>query len=347
MTAARTQHSTPERTAPQGARAGAAGLRCSGRGGRGFTLIELLIVIAVIGLLIAVLGLVGSRVLTLQKVRYTEAIMRNVTMAIDQFAAANPLRTLYDVEGIWRTRTFGAYPPYQVKPSGVSYALESRHAITGESPPASLAARLQTDFSGQASNGGNAAWVALRTNDPANDDNRALYAYLRAYNPGVLSQVPADALKPLDARAAAGDPNYAERVNPTGNGTTPDSPGAFDVLGFHDAWGVPLDYFLYVRLEYGMKPAELPVYGFFVTDRRPCLRSRGITREAFDTGLADARRWIFSEPFPAPASAAVDGKTGNVGGGANSSRNGWARAVGAGDWEASDADRTSWFGFVP
>jgi len=136
------------------------------------------------------------------------------------------------------------------------------------------------------------------------------------YANSVLTQVPASALKPLSAT-----PEY---VNPAGTGASAGVAGAVDVLGIHDAWGVPMDYFLYVKLELGMT-------GWTVTQRVPVLRSLGISKDVYDVArpagtLSDYKQdWIFSDPFPSPA-AAVNNANGGLPGAGNGSSSGWARA---------------------
>jgi type II secretory pathway pseudopilin PulG len=291
----------------------------------------LLVVIAVIGILIAVIGLVGVRVARGQKVQLTQTIMKNVKLATEQFADQNPLRSIYDrkenrgPDGVWNTAddirpTFGPYPPYQLAnpTQGVAWVLEPGN------PFATLRNRLARDLGGQA--GSPNPWVSDPFGGDNNDDIRALYTYLRLYARDMLAQVPASALKPL---GAVGEYEY---VNPAGTGTAPGTEGLTDVLGINDAWGVPLDYFLYVKLEYALTPSGTPDWR--VTDRIPVLRSRGINREAYDTlkesGQLATRAddWIFSDPFPSPAAAGVNKSTGSItGSGAQAS--GWARAKAA------------------
>jgi prepilin-type N-terminal cleavage/methylation domain-containing protein len=297
---------------------------------RAFTLIELLVVIAVIGILIAAIGLIGTKVAYQHRVTLTQATMRNVKMAIDQFAELDPLRSIYDRKG---AATFGPYPPYMLAggggsapPNTVAQALE---------PPISYGAfdyvlndRLHRDLNNR--EGNYADWAGLRTDH--NDDIRALHAYLRLYASDVLSQVPQTAMRrlPLDANDPTRPPGPPEYVNPTGMGTATNSPGpgAIDVLGIYDAWNVPLDYFLYVKLENTMD-------GWQVTQRIPVLRSWGITAEEYKaeragTDALDPDQWIFSDPFPSPAAAGVIKATGALSG-TGAAASGWARAMGNGD----------------
>ena len=309
---------------------------------RAFTLIEVLIVIAVIGVLIAVLGLVGSRVLRGQKVNLTLATMRGVKLAIDQFATEDPLAGIYNRKA---GPTFGPYPPYQVGGApGSQPPTNVRSAVEPPTPPApmTLAQRLTWDLSGTRTGGANVSWVRLNE----------MYAYLRVFSAGTLALITPAALQPLD-------PNVPEFVNPRGSGTTSGAAGVLDVLGIHDAWGVPLDYFLYVKLEFTLPPAgsgaQLNQAQWRVVERVPVLRSRGIQREVYDNWLnagatgapPDGRdTWIFSDSLPAPV-AQVGWNNGGLppGGPANA---GWARAVGEGDLvtSVSQTDPRA-FGYVP
>ena len=309
---------------------------------RAFTLVEVLIVIVVIGLLIAAIGLVGVKVIHHQKVNFTQSIMRNVRLAIDQFANDNPLGAIYDRKtniSLGIRPTFGPYPPYQLAARGgtcVSGVLEPGGSLPGDY---ALANRFHRDFGNRVGSVQN--FVSWGTVDPpaADLDIRALYTYLRVYANSVLTQVPASALKPLSAT-----PEY---VNPAGTGASAGVAGAVDVLGIHDAWGVPLDYFLYVKLEWG-------ITGWTVTQRVPVLRSLGVSKDVYDVArpagtLSDYKQdWIFSDPFPSPAANQANAafwQTGTLNTNAGT-ENGWARAVGAGDLSVG-GDRESAFGFVP
>ncbi len=302
------------------------------QGGRpAFTLIELLVVIVIIGLLIATIGLVGSRVVRSQREKATQNYMRAITAAIDQFAQTNPLRLTYDTK---RARSFGPYPPYRVQKRVQTKDVAD---VLGPAATVALPTRLLGggDWPGDLRDG--SIWglrdeYQLPPSEPHNDI-RALYIYLRVFGDGVLSQVPERALAPL------GQPG-SEWVQPS---SSPDS--RFDVLGFHDVWGVPLDYLLYVKLEYKLDHTGMK--GWRVTDRRPVLRSRGVPKEVADAGADTRDDWIFSTPLPSPVAAAVNRATGEI----DSSepaprRGGWVRAVGAGDLNPGDPE-TRLFGFVP
>ena len=308
----------------------------------GFTLIELLVVIVILALLISLVTAVASRAIRQQKVRNTQQIMQNVTLAIEQFAAEDPLHEVYGRKG---RETFGKYLPYQLSDVAAGNVNAVSEILEGD-PPGGwgsnlLADRLYRDFGSPA--GGLGDSVQIDNPHDGNDDNRALYAYLRAFSPDSLRLVPEDRLKPLDP----GNPDY---VNPQGNGTTIGSPGLLDVLGIHDAWGVPLDYLLYVKCEWKLyvNASGNTVQGFRVTERMPVLRSRGIKREVYDAWvqsnpddptqrerrLSPPDKWLFSEPFCSPAAQLTDGPDYRQGllpasPSPPSSANGWVRAVGA------------------
>ncbi len=299
-----------------------------------FTLIEVLIVVVVIGVLVSALGIVGMKALRGNKVRQTQSIMSNVRIAIDQFAREAPLASIYNRP---TGPTFGPLPPYMLANHtiGVSATIEPNPGFPG--PDYVLANRLHRDL---ASNPQSSVsnYVYLTANDQRNDDIRALYAYLRVYSPGIVSQIPQSALRPLGTTA--------EYVNPAGNGTNPGAIGLVDVLGIHDAWGVPLDYYLHVKLE-PQFDARAGAAVWRVTDRVPVLRSLGIDREEYDSkvgaGVAfDSSSWIFSEPFPSPPCGAA-GVGGDLVAPAQN-LSGWARAVPQGDLRTGEPHA---FGFVP
>jgi len=283
----------------------------------------------VISILIGAISVVGVKALRSHKVKLTETIMNNVKLAIDQFANQNPLASIYDRPN---ARTFGPYPPYQLKCSG-PYPVP--YTVAGVLEPYDLydpdqnhsyvlADRLHRDLGNRYGNV--ADWVKIDELTQAkrkDDDIRALYVYLKLRAPQALSQVPPTAIKPLD-------PGFPEYVNPTGAGTAPGTNGLIDVLGIHDAWGVPLDYFLYVKLEFGALPGAAGT-GWYIADRRPVLRSRGISREEYDAGVDDPQRWIFSDPFPAPAAKVRNSDGLLTGTGRGCDGCGWARAVALGE----------------
>jgi type II secretory pathway pseudopilin PulG len=303
-----------------------------------FTMIELLVVIVVLALLISLVTAVAAKVIRQQKVRNTEQIMQNVMLAVEQFAAADPLHEVYARKG---RETFGKYPPYQLSDaaSGNSNAVS---VVLEAAPPGGwgsnlLADRLYRDFGSPG--GGLASTVQILDPNDGNDDIRALYAYLRAFSADALSVIPEAALSPLD-------PQRRDYINPRGTGFAVGNTDIIDVLGIHDAWRVPLDYMLYVKCERIMVPGT-PTPSWVVTERRPVVRSRGIEREVYDEWvrshddptqreqrLSPPEKWLFSEPFCSPAAGLTDGPTYTNGilpsspSPANAA-NGWARAVAA------------------
>lgn len=332
-------------------------------GGRAFTLVELMVVVVIMSVLIGLIAVVGMRAVRHHKVTYTRTIMKSVHMAIDQFATEGPLRSRYDRAD---AQTFGPYPPYMLagggggtSPYAVANLVEPydpafKDGFSG-SPTYTLANRLWRDL------GAAQQTVTDWTNLPGgrvdgNDDIRALYTYLRVYSPGVLAQIPERQMRPLD-------PANAEYVFPTGTGASA-TRLPVDVLGITDAWDVPLDYFLYVKLEWSPRAAGSVGGGtgyWRVADRIPVLRSRGVTAEEYavqqsDPESVDASKWIFSVDFPSPraypgsATFRKDGLMPSLPTGQPGSDNGWVRAVGQGDDDPGGtlpADSPSLFGFVP
>ena len=277
----------------------------------GFTLVELLIVITVVGILISIILVVSSRVASQQKTALTRALAQQLETAIDGFAAANPLRTVYDRA---ESKTFGPYPPYSLhRPSGtadtVASVLEPSHAGT-------LAQRLRRDLGGAAND---TRYAQLSGTRPADNDNRALYTYLRVFAPDTIAQFPVKQLQT--------DPGSF--VNPKGTGASAGTDGAIDVQLFTDAWGVPFDYLLYVKIEYTATPTGAR---WVVTDRQPVIRSRGVTKEEADLGRDSARTWLFTRELPQPVldfaseSVANDGR---LPGSNQLRRGGWVRAKAA------------------
>lgn len=318
----------------------------------GFTMVELLVVIAVLALLISLVTAVASKGIHQQRVRNTQQIMQSVTLALEQFAVGNPLRAIYDRKD---NATFGKFPPYQLAHAGtngsVSELVESDHPLTLglNDPPDTIQERLAWDMSGRTDIALN-DWVVIETPPPgigdpdSHNDNRALYAYLKVFSPASLKLIPETSLKPLYPQTPPDDRSY---VNSGGAGAVRGNPGAEDILGIHDAWGVPLDYMLYVKCEWG--PARNRVTGqmqwqFRVVERKPILRSRGIKRDVYDewvrTNIDPTQRdaifsppekWIFSEDLPKPWAGLTDFNTGILDNSLNppSRANGWVRAVGA------------------
>jgi hypothetical protein len=243
------------------------------------------------------------------KVKATENTLRSVKMAIEEFATLDPLANIYDPKV--GAKTFGAYPPYMLDNwlnvpefSSVQRVLEP-YTDNPLSASYVLANRLHRDLSGPQFGNSNVRWYVSRTLDPpahpADNDIRALYTYLKVFAPDTLTQLPKDAVKPLSTRS--------EYVNPTGGGTDPGSNGLVDVLGIYDAWGVPLNYLLYVKLEWAMDPATGGGV-WVVADRLPVVMSRGISREEYDaeasgTDALDPQKYIFSDPLPSPAAGGL------------------------------------------
>lgn len=288
-----------------------------------FTLIELLIVIAIIGILIAAMGFVGSRVFSAQKRKHTESIIRTVQLAIDQFAAEDPLKNRYN----GRPPTFGPYPPYQLggpdnggNVDSVREAVEPYSAFDPSNALGgyTLANRLWRDLGDAKLNV--SSFVNLPNNDQINDDSRALFTYLKIYSPGVLDQVPPDQVRPLSTSP--------EVVNPRGTGTGGNAQGLVEVFGIYDAWDVPIDYFLFVKLEWRPNDAGVPTW--VVTDRRPGLRSRGLPADQLQgTDPQDsARTWIFNQTFPTPTATIANNTTGMLRSSGGSQYAGWVRAIG-------------------
>ncbi len=303
-----------------------------------FTLVELLIVIVIIGLLAGMVLTIGSQVVHGQRVAATRSIMSAVHGAIDQFAVENPLGMIYDNPRRAGGRTFGPYPPYRLdrqspQSNSVYGVLEPYEAYDQYSQQWSLSDRLRRDLNVESAPAA-VNLVELPDSEPAAqfDDIRALYTYLRVFSPGSLAAVPEARTK----RLVLGD-NY-DFVNPTGNPAQPGQPGTLDVMAIYDVWGVPLDYFLYVKL-------GLDTNGnWVVTDRIPVLRSRATNSEralaeyqaaaAGDDSLLESARWIYSVPFPTPAAAAANPRSGFLDPPASDGTGpGWARARGRAEQE--------------
>lgn len=305
-----------------------------------FSAVELLVAIFVISLLITLVVSVSSRGLEVQRRRNTAQIMSNVTLALEQFATLNPLESVYDRRD---GASFGPYPAYQMYYQG-GYRSSLAGAVEPGSSPAfnSLARRIQFDIArDQAS--------AVNIDADHHDDNRALYAYLRAFDPEGLALIPEGSLKRLTPTRATAELVNTHGESVGGSGNYPD--GTFDVLGIHDGWGVPLDYALYVRVAWGRVRDNDGDWGagWKVVERRPVLRSRGITREQFDAWIDPRGRRtpaeddpsierqleqsaIWSEPLPQPWASFVNANSGQLPGSPPGPANqptvsGWARLV--------------------
>lgn len=293
-------------------------------------MIELLVAILVVGALIAMIVAIGGRAMAQQKIALTRSVLNNATLAADVFATENPLRSIYDRRD---QATFGPYPPYQLANAdrallySVQGALEPNYLLGNKN---TLAERLARDLSGQ-TDPVLTEWVQLAGPDQ-NDDNRAFYAYLRAFTPAALGNLGDDVLKPLG--------KTLELINPAGAGMAP-SESLADVLGLHDGWGVPIDYFLMVDLRVGVDDSGAAANAVYkVVDRRPVFRSRGIPREVYDleqtdiTRSGDRSKWIFSAELPRPyAAVGADGSlpTPPTSDPARQQVEGWARLVADGD----------------
>ena len=306
---------------------------------RGFSLIELLVVVGVVGVLLASLTVAGSTAIYSARAKNTRQVIANVEFALEVFREENPLRLSYDRPG---GTTFGPYPPYQLAnwnaagftqnsfdPDSVAQLVEPQAPVGGgRGRQYRLSDRLWRDFGGQT--GAKRDWVRFGSDDnglQANDfdgfdDNRALAAYLEAFSPGAL-QLPNWARKPLNE-----DPSRPDQINLSGSGQEPgeEDSGWTDVLGIYDAWGVPLDYFHYVKIDWTYErgfPGGQYRAGYFITDRRPALRSLGMDRDTFDAWVASGRddtlgynrreNWIFGEQMPRPFfTGLVSGSPGNL-----------------------------------
>jgi len=306
----------------------------------GFTLIELLVVIAIIGLLIALVTAVASKAIGQQKTRNTQQIMQNVMLALEQFATEDPLGEVYD-------ETFGSYPPYQLANcrviGSVARALEDLPpAPRGTSRDNLLSDRLARDL-GCPSASEKDGWVFIgpEANPPpsgypdGHDDARGLYTYLKLFSPDSLRLIPEEYSKPLYPQLAGADRSRVNRGGPTSPAWGQPGSTWEDVLAIHDAWGVPLDYMLYVKVEWGLIKDQITGAqrtGYRVVERRPALRSLGIEREVYDAVVSaaptpadrefDPSKWLFSESLGRPVATLIDHDTGEL------QSNGWARAVG-------------------
>lgn len=291
-----------------------------------FTLVELIVVMIILLLLMGLIGLIGPSVFHSQKISNTKTTMANTLLAIDQFATLNPLRAVYDRSG---KESFGSLPPYQLQAAANASPAAGSVGELLDAPLAGsyvLTNRLHRDIGNR--NGNVNDWVRLNTSDAPNDDIRALGAYLSIYVPDAFAKIPESARKQL---------RPDEYVNRTGTGP---APGAADskwqqVLGICDAWGVPLDYYVNIKLAWQIKPDGN--MGWRVIERQPVLRSHGMAAEKVAAGQTDKQSWVLSEngdlpkPWFGQANAnAVNATTGVISV-TGEQYNGWVQARAAGE----------------
>ena len=269
---------------------------------RAFTLIELLIVIGIIGILVT-LVVTGTRVISnQQRVALTKTLQQNLLSIIDDFAAADPLRSTYK-------DSFGPYPPYELDVPGganstfVGEYVEPERKPSGEqNRPDDALERLRRDFFnialGDSLSNEDERLVVPEVGDPLGDRysaNRALAAYLGVYTGDRLSAFPPAQRKPLPITTPSSEiRDFGEYIN-TGDRREVDV--RVPILGFHDAWGVPFGYLLYVKVELQPSGADNV---WRVTDRQPVLLSRGVEQKVIDAGPAPLDKWIWSSELPAP-----------------------------------------------
>jgi prepilin-type N-terminal cleavage/methylation domain-containing protein len=329
---------------------------------RAMTIIELMVVLAVVGLLVSMVAVTADSAIYSARARNSRQVMVGVELAIDLFKTEDPLRLVYDRPEL---STFGPLPPYQLAnyqqdPYSVADSVEPSYDDWDISGNGLLSDRLFVDLGRQQR--AKRDWVRLgdrkggrQLNDQdGHDDIRALSAYLAAFMPGALVNLPAWALKPLN-------PDAPDMINVTGSLGSNSEPGQVDstwtdVLGVHDAWGVPLDYVQYVRLDWTVGrirevgdprgPVATFAPGYYVKDRRAALRSRGVDFEEYEAWLdgggwtgnaGDVARynkpsaWIWSSELPRPwlpiARTNLDYVTGSLAAPTGGAPSGWLRAV--------------------
>lgn len=309
---------TPGRAGGQGWSGGASRRRVAATAGVGvlaparrraarfaFTMIELMVVVVILGILIAIVAGVSTRAVYARKVAATQTTMNLILAAIEEFKEKNPLRAVYDAN---TRRSYGPYPPYPLRSvpamnNSVALALDPETKSPGSAETRTLRARFGRDLLNDSTPGSK---VNLNFDQSADDDSRALYTYLRVFVPEAVDRIPAQFVKALPG-------STGEYVQVTSDGNNPNA--KVDVMGFHDAWGVPIDYFLQVRVEWGADPAT-GVAGLRVTDRQPVLRSRGMDKAAYDARVrsgnplvADNQHWLFTSELSSPI-ARVDWESG-------------------------------------
>jgi len=301
--------------------------RCGPRLRRAFTIIELMVVIAVIGLVISAVIVVAGQAIENQRRVNTAQTLKQCQMAAEQFRSLDPLRSVYGRVG---KETFGDLPPYQLARPEENDALSLwqkvlryKTSMTDAQAPElkldELPKRLSRDIARSTPDDVNPSFVdfdsapsGMRSQiDDGFDDIRAFYAYLRLYVPDALALIPENAVKSPRPDLVRRDVRAA--VNPTGVGSPYGASRSNwqDVLGIVDAWGVPIDYMMYVKVEWS-PDADAGVGEYVVRERRPVFRSRGASQDevesakrqfGFDNGnrfWTPTVKWIFSEPLPQP-----------------------------------------------
>ena len=342
-----------------------------------FTIIELLVVIGVLTLLVTLVVATGSHLIEQQKRRNTQQIMQNLTLAVDIFAKDDPLHNFYNRKD---AVSFGPYPPYQLRkglnpaPTDVAWLFE----YNPPAPPPSLGQlgfstvqnklsdRVARDLGcrldlGESIN--NYITIFDESAGSPDDDNyagdaltdaRAFFTYMKLFSPEALKLIPEEYVKTPYLNRPRLQQDY---VNPKNTGTNPDNPNARptleNMLVVHDAWGVPIDYMLYVKAELQVavpRPSFInpldPSLRFVTAERRPVFRSLGIQRELYDTALRieplparriyDPDKWLFSEALPRPYAGLLGSKQDtfpdpSAGSSVKGDVNGWLRMVGVGE----------------
>lgn len=308
---------------------------------RAFTTIELMVTLIILVLLVGLVALVGPGVYYQQRIASTRSTMSNVLIATEQFSAENPLGQFYNRRG---KETFGTLPPYQLAGAYAAQNIREKYfepallqpPLANGNPPSSnnqytLQGRFERDLRGADDSGAAGDWVKIDSQaDPDRasrylntDDIVSLYTYIRTYTPDKLRGVPDRLTQPAIglANGASTSRSRLQFVNPLGPRSTA-QPGTADskwiaALGFVDAWGVPMDYVIYSRMEYGVDSAGNATYR--IVDRKAVLRSLGVDREKYEaavnllnssaTGpgaeqakllIGQANSWIWSEDMPRP-----------------------------------------------
>ncbi|MCG3126408.1 MAG: hypothetical protein CHACPFDD_01243 [Phycisphaerae bacterium] len=257
-----------------------------------FTMIELLVVIVVIALLIAIIAGVSTRVINNQRVALTQQIMSNVSLGIEQFAQTDPLAIRYNDK---RQPTFGAFPPYELNNRMKKGSVAQLMDPLAKQVNNRLARRFGEDLLNHINQAPHPDDISVDPDDAQRryDDNRALYVYLKRYVPEALSSIPDKFLQPLS--------KVPEFVKTTHEKKSEDI-SSLTILGIHDAWGVPLNYMLYARIDVALDTVSGNPE-FKISERMPAVMSYGVSREVYDRRLSlgqDPTQWLFSAAFPAP-----------------------------------------------